>query len=383
MDTKLVSVRECKDYDYENVKKTIRKNLEDIGGIEKYIKPSSKVLIKPNLLMKKSPDEVATTHPSVVKAVCEMLIDLNCEVIIGDSPGGPYTVSALKGIYKSTGMKDVADELGLSLNYDVSEVKVENENGKALKYMDIISPISKVDYIINICKLKTHGMATFTGGVKNLYGAIAGLKKAEIHYRFPSEEVFCEDVLLDICSYVNPTLTIMDGIVGMEGEGPSAGIPRQVGVVLASPSPYAIDTTACNIINLDINRVPTIRGSIKRGYIKPDLSDVSIVGDDINKFIIKDFKIPKTSKDFRLLASSLPKFIHEPLTKMLTPKPIVSYKECVKCKKCIEVCPAKVITLEDKIEIDLDKCIRCFCCHELCPKKAINIKRSVIFKFIK
>ncbi|MBW4874640.1 MAG: 4Fe-4S binding protein, partial [Paeniclostridium sp.] len=148
-------------------------------------------------------------------------------------------------------------------------------------------------------------------------------------------------------------------------------------------SPYALDAIACKIINLDINKVPTIRGSIKRDYIKKDLSDVVLVGDDINKFIIKDFKIPKTSKDFRLLASSMPKFIHEPLTKLLTPKPIISYKDCVKCKKCIEICPAQVISLNKKIEIDLNKCIRCFCCHELCPKQAIDIKRSIIFRLIK
>lgn len=378
-----VSVRECENYSYETVKSSIEKNLKDIGGIEKYIKPNSKVLIKPNLLMKKSPEEATTTHPMVVKVVCEMLLKLNCEIIIGDSPGGPYTVASLKGIYKSTGMKDVADELGISLNYDITDVKIESKDAKALKFMDIITPITKVDHIVNICKLKTHGMATFTGGVKNLYGSIAGLKKAEIHYRFPNEEIFCEDVLLDICSYVNPSLTIMDGVIGMEGEGPSAGIPRHIGVTLASSSPYALDTVACKIINLDINKVPTIRGSIKRSYIKKDLSDVSAVGDTISKFIIKDFKIPKTSKDFRLLSSTVPKFIHEPLTKILTPKPVVSYKDCIKCKKCIEVCPAQVITFKEKIEIDLDRCIRCFCCHELCPKKAIDIKRSIIFKLIK
>ncbi|WP_195938325.1 DUF362 domain-containing protein [Romboutsia sp. 1001713B170131_170501_G6] len=378
-----VSIRECNNYDYENVKNAISKNLKDLGGLERYINPNSKVLIKPNLLMKKSPKEATTTHPMVVKVVCEMLLNLNCKIIIGDSPGGPYTVSSLKSIYKSTGMKDIADELGVELNHDISEIKVENKNAKALKYMNIITPITKVDHIINICKLKTHGMATFTGGVKNLYGSIAGLQKAEIHYRFPNEEIFCEDVLLDICSYVNPSLTIMDGIIGMEGEGPSAGIPRNIGVTLASPSPYMIDIVACRVINLDINKVPTIRGSIKREYIKKDLSDISIVGDNIEKFIIKDFKIPKTSKDFRLLSSTMPRCIHEPLTRMITPKPVVSHKDCVKCKKCIEVCPAKVITLNDKIEIDLNKCIRCFCCHELCPKKAIHIKRSIIFKLIK
>ncbi|CEN25181.1 DUF362 domain-containing protein [Paraclostridium sordellii] len=216
---KFVSIRKCDDYNYENIKASIEKNLNDIGGIEKYIKPNSKVLIKPNLLMKKSPKEATTTHPTVVKVVCEILLRLNCEVIIADSPGGQYTVSSLKGIYKSTGMKDISDEIGINLNYDISEVKVESTSAKVLRFMDIITPITKADHIINICKLKTHGMATFTGGVKNLYGSIAGLKKAEIHYRFSNEEIFCEDVLLDICSYVNPDLTIMDGVVGMEGEG--------------------------------------------------------------------------------------------------------------------------------------------------------------------
>ncbi|MPM95397.1 hypothetical protein SDC9_142551 [bioreactor metagenome] len=320
----------------------------------------------------------------VVKVLCEKLLKLNCEVIIGDSPGGPYTVSSLKGIYKSSGMKDVADELGITLNYDISDVKVENYDANALKYMDIITPITKVDHIINICKFKTHGMATFTGGVKNLYGCIAGLKKAEIHYRFPTEELFCEEVLLDICSYVNPTLTIMDGVVGMEGDGPSAGVPRHLGVMLASQSPYALDAVACKIINLNSDRVPTLRGSIKRGYIKEDFSDINILGEDIEKLIIKDFKIPSTSKDFRLLKSSLPKFLHEPITKLITPKPVVRHKDCIKCGKCIQACPAKVMSFnENKVTINLDNCIRCYCCHELCPKKAVDIKRNFIFKLIK
>lgn len=381
---KLVSVRKCDNYEYENVKKSVDKILKDIGGIDKYIKPNSKVLIKPNLLMKKRPEEATTTHPMVVKVICEKLIELNCEIIIGDSPGGPYTVSALKGIYKSSGMEDIANELNVTLNYDISEVKVENKDAYALKYMDIITPITKVDHVVNICKLKTHGMATFTGGVKNLYGCIAGLKKAEIHYRFPTEELFCEDVLLDICSYVNPTLTIMDGVMGMEGDGPSAGIPRHVGLMLASSSPYALDAIACKLINLSSDKVPTLRGSIKRNYIKKDLSDIQTLGEDIKPLIIKDFKIPKTSKDFRLLTSIMPEFLHKPVTKLITPKPIIRHKDCVKCGKCIEACPAKVMDItENKVSINLDKCIRCYCCHELCPKKAVDIKRNFIFKLIK
>ena len=380
---KYVSTRSCEDYSYNNVRKSMTESLNDIGGLEKYIKRGSKVLIKPNLLMKKKPEDATTTHPMLLKVVCEELLKLECDIIIAESPGGPYTEGTLKGIYKTCGIEDVAKDLGVKLNYDLGEVKVENENAMALRYMDIIKPLTEVDHIINLCKLKTHVMANFTGGTKNLYGCIAGLKKAEIHYRFPTEELFCEKVLIDICSYINPTLTIMDAIVGMEGDGPSAGTPRKIGVILASPSPYAIDVVACNIINLEPTKVFTITGAIKRGLINSDFSDIDIVGEGIDKFIIKDYKLPNKGKDFNLLEGIFPKFINRHITSILTPRPVVSNKICIKCGYCAKVCPAKVITMEGYPKINLDNCIRCYCCHELCPKKAIHIKQNLIFKLMK
>ncbi|PBE61200.1 DUF362 domain-containing protein [Clostridioides difficile] len=381
---KSVSVRSCKTYNYEEVKLSIEKNLEDIGGIDKFVKKGSKVLIKPNLLMKKKPEEATTTHPMVVKVVCEKLLELNCDITIADSPGGPYNQSSLKSIYKASGIEEVANELGIKLNYDVSDVKIHSEKAHVLKYMDIIKPIVDSDYIINLCKLKTHIMATFTGGTKNLYGCIAGLKKAEIHYRFPTEELFCENVLLDICDYIKPTLTIMDGIVGMESDGPSAGTTREIGVLLASQNPYAIDVVACKIISLLPNRVATIRGAIKRGYIQEDFSDIEILGEDIKDLIIKNYKIPNVSKDLRLFSVKLPKFLNEPISKLITPKPVVRFQDCIKCGKCKEACPASTIEIGTKgAIIDLSKCIRCYCCHELCPKKAIDVKRNFVFKYVK
>lgn len=381
---KSVSVRSCRNYEYENVRFSVEKILDDIGGLNKFVKERSKVLVKPNLLMKKKPEEATTTHPMVVRVVCEKLLELNCDIVIADSPGGPYNQSSLKSIYKTSGIEEVANDLGVKLNYDVSDVKIHSEKAHALKYMDIIKPVIDADYVINLCKLKTHVMATFTGGTKNLYGCIAGLKKAEIHYRFPTEELFCENVLLDICDYVNPTLTIMDGVVGMEGDGPSAGNPKEIGVLLASQNPYAIDVAACKIIGLLPNKVATIRGAIKREYIKEDFSDIVIVGEDIEGLIIKDYKVPNVSKDLRLFSVKLPKFLNEPISKLITPKPVVRFKDCIKCGKCKEACPANTIEMGNKgALIDLNKCIRCYCCHELCPKKAIDVKRNFVFKYVK
>ena len=379
---KNVSLRSCNSYKYEEVKSQVDKLINDLGGLEKYIKRDSKVFIKLNLVIKKKPDEVATTHPMVLKVIAEKLLELGCKVIVGDSPGGPYTKSYLKGVYKTCGIEEVCEELGIELNYDISEVKVENPNGKILKYMTVIKPIVDADHVINICKLKTHAMATFTGGVKNLFGIIPGVSKAEYHFKMPKVADFTE-ALVDICSYVSPSLTIMDGVIGMEGEGPTAGVPRKIGVLLGSESPYAIDVVACNIINLDPNKVPTVQRCVEREFIEKDFSDVCVLGEKVEDKVIKDFKIP-SNRSISFLRGIVPKSVEIFVNKKLAGKPVINYKECVKCGECSRVCPPKVISMESKGPVvDLEHCIRCFCCHELCPKKAVDLKRPFVFRFLK
>ncbi|MGL5327824.1 MAG: DUF362 domain-containing protein [Peptostreptococcaceae bacterium] len=377
-----VSIRSCGSYKYEEVKCQMEKMINDLGGIEKYIRKNSTVFIKLNLVMKKKPNEMVTTHPMILRVFAEILLELNCRVIVGDSPGGPYTKSSLRGVYKTCGIEEVCNDLGIELNYDVSEVKVENPNGKILKFMNVIKPITEVDYVVNICKLKTHAMATFTGGVKNLFGVIPGVSKAEYHFKMPEVTDFT-DALVDICTYVNPTLTIMDGVIGMEGEGPTAGVPRKIGVILGSSSPYAIDVIACKIINLDPSKVPTIQRCKERKLINDNYSNITVLGEEIEDKIIKDFKIP-LNKSISFLRGVLPKNIEVYINKKLAGKPTINYKECVKCKECVKVCPPNVISMEEGgPKIDLNNCIRCFCCHELCPKKAVILKRPLIFKIFK
>ena len=379
---KNVSLRSCNSYKYEEVKSQVEKLINDLGGLEKYIKRDSKVFIKLNLVIKKKPDEVATTHPIVLKVIAEKLLELGCKVIVGDSPGGPYTKSSLKGVYKTCGIEEVCEELGIELNYDTSEVKVENPNGKILKYMTVIKPIVDADHVINICKLKTHAMATFTGGVKNLFGVIPGVSKAEYHFKMPEVVDFTE-ALVDICSYVSPSLTIMDGVIGMEGEGPTAGVPRKIGVLLGSENPYAIDVVACNIINLDPNKVQTIQRCVEREFIEQDFSDVCVLGEKVEDKIIRDFKIP-SNRSISFFRGIVPKSVEIFVNKKLAGKPVINYKECVKCGECSRVCPSKVISMENKGPVvDLEHCIRCFCCHELCPKKAVDLKRPFVFRFLK
>lgn len=374
-----VSLLKCENYNYEKVRETIVKSLENIGGIEKYINKGDKVLLKSNLIMRKRPEEAATTNPIFVTAVADILIEYGAKVIIGDSPGGPFIESRMRNIYKSTGMAEAASNTGAQLNFNLKTTIIDNPEGKFLKKIAVTDMINDVDKIINLPKLKTHGLATYTGAVKNLFGLIPGTIKAEYHVRMPDVNDFC-DSLIDICMAVKPVLHIMDGIIGMEGAGPSAGDPRKIGVILVSQSPYHLDKAASKIIGLNIEEVPTIMQSAKRGLCTENMKDIEVIGQKINDCIIDDFKKPPVNnRNIRRIPKPLLNFA----LKYLKSKPMFDYNICVGCRDCAENCPPKVIKMvNNKPEVDYSKCIRCFCCQELCPQKAVSIKQPLLAKLI-
>lgn len=376
-----VSLVRCNDYNYELVKKAMEESFENLGGIDKYINPGEKILLKVNLLMKKSPEEATTTHPIFVKALAELLINYGAEVIIGDSPGGPFNTSALRGVYKACGMEAIASQVGATLNYNTNSVDVKNEDGLILKRINTIEILKKVDKVISVSKLKTHGMMMFTGAVKNMFGVVAGLEKAEYHVRMPNNVDF-SNALVDICVASKPVLSFMDGIVGMEGAGPSAGDPRQVGAVIASTSPYHLDVAATYVIGLEPTKVPTVQRCVERGLCMGNFEDIKLLGEDIQAFRVDDYVVPEI-RSIDLLEGKLPKFMRDILNGLLQPKPIFIHSICVGCSDCAENCPPRVIEMVDnKPIVNLDECIRCFCCQELCPVKAVEIQRPLLMKLL-
>lgn len=377
----LVSVLGCKNYDYEKVRATLIKSIENIGGLEKYINKGETVLLKVNLIMRKRPEEAATTNPVFVRALSQILSDYGCRVIIGDSPGGPFSEALLRTIYKTTGMEEAAKLSGAELNYSTETMPVENPEGRLLKKLTIAKFITKADKIISVAKLKAHCMTKMTGASKNMFGIIPGTVKAEYHFNCPDGITFA-NCLLDICGYANPVLSFMDGITAMEGHGPTAGEPREIGVVLASPSPYELDLAASKIINVPIKDVPLLQCAIERELCSKAPDDIEIIGDDINSFVKKDFVLPKTGS-MHFLGDNPPKFMEAFVKKNLHPKPIFNSKLCVGCGDCALNCPAKIITIENRFpHVDMDKCIRCFCCQELCPMKAVSVHRPLLLKIL-
>lgn len=373
-----VSIAKCSDYNEENVYKAVEDIVNKLGGWKKYIKPGNTVVVKPNLLMPKKPDEAATTHPAVVKAVVSQVQKAGGIVTIAESPGGPYGYTYLKHVYKVTGIERVADETGAILNYDLRVQGKNHPQAKYIKQLEVIRPIAEADIIINLPKLKTHTMMAYSGAVKNMFGAVAGTTKADFHLRMPDYMDFA-DCLIDIFLSVKPTLNIMDAVYGMEGYGPSAGKPRKIGILLASTNGFALDCAALNVIGLPFEKVPIIKQANKREFIR---EDYCVWGCDIKDITINDYAIPVLNDTER--CNAFDRGFLKLAKRWLRPKPVIDQNTCVRCGNCARNCPPKVINIEKGKSpyIDYRKCIRCFCCHELCSYKAITIHRNIISKLM-
>jgi len=366
-------------YDLENVQNAIDRTFA-LLEIESKIKPEFRVLIKPNLLMKRRPEEATTTHPQVILAVISKLKSLGVkDIVVADSPGGLYNKTLLLDIYNASGMKGVADKTGAALNINVEYEPKGCLEGIKCKSFNIIKPVHDADFIISVGKVKTHGMTTMSGGVKNLFGCVPGLQKPELHCRFNKTEDFCE-MLVDLALCIKPNLTIMDGIVCMEGDGPSGGNPKECNFIVGSVDVFSLDVFLSKKIGLNPENVPTVLASSKRGLCSLNFDDLKLIGDSEAFKFINDFKMPKSSSvDF---IARVPKVLQKPVNflvnKCFISKPIINFDKCIGCGKCAESCPNKTIDIKDrKAIINYKNCIKCFCCHEMCPVRAIKIGRRV------
>ncbi len=378
---KSVSITRCENYDYEKVEKAVFECLNNLSEIKNVVKKGARVLVKVNLLKKNRPDDAVTTHPAVAEAIVRYLQDLGCRVVVGDSPGGAFTKKRLEDIYRAAGMAEVAEKTGCELNYDTSEVEISNPKAEKLKRMQIIKIAEEVDFVVSAAKLKTHGMMTYTGAVKNLFGVIPGLTKAEYHLKMISIENFANH-LVDICEYVAPVFSVIDAVDGMEGDGPSAGEKRHVGLIMASENPYVLDVAAAHLIGLKPTQVPTIQVADNRGLCSGEADGVTVLGCPLETLQIPPFKLPK-SFDQGLFGGKVPRFLENYLTNVLRAKPVFDYNKCISCGECKRGCPAGVIDMSSgKPKPDLGKCISCFCCHELCPVKAVDIKRHWLHRML-
>ena len=348
-------------------------------GVWDEIQPGMTVVIKPNLVMSSKPEAAIATHPALVAAVGKCVQKAGGQVLIVESPGGPYTPAAMKAVFRGCGYTDMAKECGFTLYTECKSREVSLPGAKRCRQLSVVEPFLTRDYLIDLCKLKTHSMVGFSGAVKNLFGTVPGLQKPELHCRFPEKQPFSE-MLVDLCDFLKPDLCIVDGILAMEGNGPTGGRPRQLGVLGASKSPYALDVCAATMVGIQPESVLMLQDAHQRGLGPIAPEECQLVKEQIAPLTQPDFlKAEASSTDF---IDRLPKGLRPLAKKVATPRPKIREKECVGCGKCAESCPQHTIRIRDgKAKIDYKNCIRCFCCHEMCPKHVIDIRRWSLLHF--
>lgn len=366
-----VAIQKCKDYNPEHVEAALTKLLNDLGGIEKYVKNGQKVLLKPNMLSAKAPERGITTHPVVLETMVRIVQAQGAEVWIGDSPSG-----ALKGIkrcWENTGFLEVAEKTGAKLiNFEAGGTKQISKNGKTFHFAQ---SIFEADVVINLPKWKTHGFTLYTGAIKNLYGTLPGFQKARFHKEFPLPKKFSQN-LVDIYECIRPALNIMDGILGMSGNGPATGDLRNVGLLVASDDAVALDTVVSNLMGFDSQSIDMIRLAGEQGLGVNQLKRIEILGVQPDQVELNDFNLPSN-----YYMKFVPEFLVKWIGRFIWVKPRADYEKCTGCQVCAKGCPVQAITMiENHPVMDYSKCINCMCCNESCPENAIYQEMSWLAK---
>jgi uncharacterized protein (DUF362 family)/NAD-dependent dihydropyrimidine dehydrogenase PreA subunit len=381
-----VALSKCSSYDKEKLTLLLESQFRD-AGITKELICEKNVVIKPNLVMNKEPEFAATTHPSVIAAAARVLKKMGAaKITIAESSGGPYTEATIKAHYKGCGITEMAIDEGIDLNTKNGATVMHYPDGVKCKTFNIIDPIAEADVIVNICKLKTHSLTKMSAGTKNLFGCIPGVEKFEMHATFPDYADF-GGMICDICEMLcsrKKIIAITDAIVGMEGDGPTAGTPRTIGALYMSENPFASDIVGETLLGFE-GTVPIVREAVARGLCPADISGVTVLGNDVSALRITDFKEPGTAENRSVSALSF--FSGGKLGRFFMPRPKADPSLCKGCGECVASCPQHTIELVSRRGKKIAKvrhadCIRCYCCQELCPFAAIKIKKNVIIKII-
>jgi uncharacterized protein (DUF362 family) len=368
-----VSLQSIADYNPERVKNALHLLLEPLGGINYYVKPGQNVLIKPNLLSGKAPDKAVTTHPEIVRQVILMVQGAGGIVSVGDSPG----LGKPESVARKCGILDVVEETGAQFASFDESVPINLEAG-TFHHLEVAREALEADVIINLPKLKTHQMMGYTGAVKNLFGLVVGMRKARLHLQAGTNKEFFALMLLELAEHFMPALSIMDAVVGMEGNGPGNGDPVQIGALLASPHLVALDTVATAIVNLPEQRVWTQRVARQTGRQGVSLDELELHGVPIAKLQTSHFR-PATNADVNF---GLPTPVKNLLKNAITAQPEIT-QDCQRCGHCVTHCPSQTMILDTQdVKIDYGRCIRCFCCQELCPHNAITTQQGIVLRLL-
>jgi uncharacterized protein (DUF362 family)/NAD-dependent dihydropyrimidine dehydrogenase PreA subunit len=367
-----VSIIKCRDYNPELVLGSVKRAIDLLGGITDFVKPRSKVLVKPNLLMAKGPESGIVTHPEVLRAVIIVLKEINCKILVGDGPSvWGNQIEDVTDVYRLSGVSKICEEEGVEL--------VRFDKRRMRKKFPLTTYLDECDHLVSIPKFKTHEFTLLSGAIKNLFGLVSGTFKTELHKNYFDLRDFSR-ILVDILEEVRPSLTIVDGIVALEGDGPAtSGKVRELGLILAGRDCVAIDVVMAKIMNIKPFDVLSTKDAAARGLGAGDINFIEILGEKLSDVIEELFLLPSSST----IRKKVPKPIIALVKKFVRYYPEAVPSKCIRCAACIKICPNKCITMKKNgVYFDYKECIACFCCQEVCPEAAIRVKKSFLAKII-
>lgn len=378
-----VIVKKCENYDLDLIRQKISEALAAMGGIEKLIPKDAKVFVKLNCVGPFEPELAITTNPVFVQAVIQLVKTRTANILIGDNP-------AVKNIHytlKKCGIMDVIEKENIPVFDPAKLTIIRNPQPKLFSSFEVSEEMADADVLINLPKLKTHTLTHMTVAQKNLFGFIFGLNKSGWHVRASNPLEFGEalnDLYGAILSqYQHKTMIhLCDGIVGLEGDGPSSGgNPKTANAILASADAVSLDRIACDLVHLSYDNLYVTKIAGERGYGTADRKNIEVLGDSLSEFENIRFQAPKSQMGhwgLRLLK-------HKSIRNLILETPSINREACAKCGECARICPAKTmkITSGQFPSLTKENCIRCWCCAEVCPKNAIvKSKRPLLGRLL-
>lgn len=281
-----VSFVRAMSYEYTTLEKALREVLEPLGGIAAFVKPGDRVLLKPNLLTGARPGRECTTRPEIVYCVARLVLEAGGKPFIGDSPA----FGSARGVAITNGYQPIVDELNLPI-IDFEGRRYQTV-GEGFNHLLLSKEAMEADVVINLPKVKSHVQLTLTLGVKNLFGCVPGKMKAWWHMEAGKDSARFGTMLVETARAIDPDLTILDSIIGHEGNGPSNGEPRSLGILGASANVFALDRAMVEILSTDPASVPTVAASQRLGLC-PTLSEIEFPQLTPAELQINDWKLPE------------------------------------------------------------------------------------------
>jgi len=375
-----VSIHRLATYEPAAVDRALRAVLAPLGGMGAFVAPGARVVLKPSLLMPSAPERAICTHPEIIRAVARLARAAGAALVEAtDSPGMGTATRCTRRLGLAEG--DLLTVVDAGEGTDIAPP------GAPFHRVRLSARLLDADLVINLPKAKTHGQMVMTAAVKNSFGAVVGMEKAQWHFRAGRSPEDFARLLVHIHGLVAPRLSILDAVVGMEGNGPSAGEPRPLGFLLASADAHALDEVLAHIWGLAPHQVFTLAVARDLGLI-PSFDQIEVVGAPLDD--LRPRPAWRLARPAPLRGFGGPAWLSAFLERLMTVRPEIDRGTCIACGECVRVCAAHAIALNPDaaasgppVAIDREHCIACFCCQEMCPEGAIRVSAGLAARLLR